>query len=535
MYGSLFRRLEFPQVRLPFLQILPNCSVLINGIYWEVRAPRLITTEDCKYLLNFKSDAPSLEPHQKLLYISGTIADRGGSVEFTNECTYMTAPFLMYDPETNSYHNPEGILTSSIDNLSAQFPLEATEAFGDVPLPLLKQMVQNKTVICTNPFSNRSISPINNHFRVVLSHDKRHSKILILGAGYVAPPVIECLSRSKDVQLTVATSEVEHVENLSRTLPNIEVQLVDVEEQPDALERLVADHDLVISWLHPLFARMCIRYKRHLLTVSYLSPEMKNLHAEAKAAGITVVSEIGLDPGIDHTGDYQLCQGQWRKGKFCVKATITVNNIIEQCNNYSKSPRNVLLNALSGAKYLGKGNVVETPTSLNIEGFPNRDSTKYFDIYNGFVEVMKAFLSVEKHIMFTPHFGQEKTWVKWHFQSLVYASLKNRTLSFRLELFKTGDLYAYMVTTGDFNKSIDERFEVDLTACGDPKGYSAMARTVGYPVAIAAEMLLEGESTFLIIKNSGLLMHLQYQDLSGDRTMFQLIFYGCSTMPCCRL
>lgn len=31
-----------------------------------------------------------------------------------------------------------------------------------------------------------------------------------------------------------------------------------------------------------------------------MSKEMKELDAEAKAAGVTIVNEVGLDPGIDH-------------------------------------------------------------------------------------------------------------------------------------------------------------------------------------------------------------------------------------------
>ena len=36
------------------------------------------------------------------------------------------------------------------------------------------------------------------------------------------------------------------------------------------------------------------------MTASYLTPGMKELHGEAYDAGITVVNEVGLDPGIDH-------------------------------------------------------------------------------------------------------------------------------------------------------------------------------------------------------------------------------------------
>lgn len=34
--------------------------------------------------------------------------------------------------------------------------------------------------------------------------------------------------------------------------------------------------------------------------VGYVSPAMLELEEEVKEAGITVMNEIGLDPGIDH-------------------------------------------------------------------------------------------------------------------------------------------------------------------------------------------------------------------------------------------
>jgi len=44
---------------------------------------------------------------------------------------------------------------------------------------------------------------------------------------------------------------------------------------------------------------------------------------------------------------------------------------------------------------------------------------------------------------------------------------------------------------------------IDLLVYGDEKGYSAMAKTVGYPVGIAATMILEGQ-----IKHKGVILPL---------------------------
>lgn len=66
----------------------------------------------------------------------------------------------------------------------------------------------------------------------------------------------------------------------------------------------MAAHDLVISLIpyahHAAVIKAAIKGKTHVVTTSYVSPAMKELDAEAKAAGIVVMNEIGLDPGIDH-------------------------------------------------------------------------------------------------------------------------------------------------------------------------------------------------------------------------------------------
>ena len=72
----------------------------------------------------------------------------------------------------------------------------------------------------------------------------------------------------------------------------------------ELLEAAVAEHDLVISLIpytyHAAVIKAAVKGKTNVVTTSYVSPAMRELDAEAKAAGIIVMNEIGLDPGIDH-------------------------------------------------------------------------------------------------------------------------------------------------------------------------------------------------------------------------------------------
>lgn len=74
-------------------------------------------------------------------------------------------------------------------------------------------------------------------------------------------------------------------------------------KSPD-LDGQVAKHDLVISLVpfvyHADVIRSAIKGQTHVVTTSYVSPAMKELEGAAKEAGITILNEVGMDPGIDH-------------------------------------------------------------------------------------------------------------------------------------------------------------------------------------------------------------------------------------------
>jgi len=70
------------------------------------------------------------------------------------------------------------------------------------------------------------------------------------------------------------------------------------------LEAQVAAHDLVISLVpyahHADVIKAAIKSKTNVVTTSYVSPAMRALEDEVKKAGIVVLNEVGVDPGVDH-------------------------------------------------------------------------------------------------------------------------------------------------------------------------------------------------------------------------------------------
>lgn len=153
-----------------------------------------------------------------------------------------------------------------------------------------------------------------------IQQNKQTKKVLLLGSGFVARPCAEYIVRDPSNELTVGELYLEHAslqlfdpllacrtlkraEDFIAGLPNTRAISVDVSDEA-ALEAEVAAHDLVISLIpyihHPAVIKAAIKGKTHVVTTSYVSPAMRELDALAKEAGIVVLNEIGLDPGIDH-------------------------------------------------------------------------------------------------------------------------------------------------------------------------------------------------------------------------------------------
>lgn len=73
---------------------------------------------------------------------------------------------------------------------------------------------------------------------------------------------------------------------------------------PEALGETLLHGDVVVSMLPPDLhlpvAKIALAHRAHFVCSSYLSPELRALDPAARAAGVALVGEVGLDPGIDH-------------------------------------------------------------------------------------------------------------------------------------------------------------------------------------------------------------------------------------------
>lgn len=145
-------------------------------------------------------------------------------------------------------------------------------------------------------------------------------KILVLGAGLSASSLIRYLlehSVANNWQVRVVDQSLEMVERKLNKHPRGVALTINALNQEERLPE-IAQADLVISMLparfHIEIARDCLQLKKNLITPSYVSPEMKALNDEVKAAGLLFMNEIGVDPGIDHMSAMRIIDELRNKG-----------------------------------------------------------------------------------------------------------------------------------------------------------------------------------------------------------------------------
>ena len=140
-------------------------------------------------------------------------------------------------------------------------------------------------------------------------------KILVIGAGLSASYLIKYLldqSQQQQWIITVADSDKLLAEHKVNSHPNGNAIELNVTNEIE-LSTVISQNDLIISMLpasmHIIVAKDCLKHKKHLITASYISAEMQNLHADALSAGILFLNECGLDPGIDHLSAMKMIDG----------------------------------------------------------------------------------------------------------------------------------------------------------------------------------------------------------------------------------
>ncbi|UOQ51369.1 saccharopine dehydrogenase family protein [Hymenobacter cellulosivorans] len=410
------------------------------------------------------------------------------------------------------------------------------------------------------------------------------SRILLLGAGRSASSLLHYLllhAATEGWQLTVADVNPAHLTTtLAAHTEYARAVAFDIQQEAQ-LHELVGQADIVISMLPALFhlpvAKACVQYGRHLVTASYVSAEIRELDAQAKAADILILMECGLDPGLDHMSAMRALHDIRARGGQLTAFRSYCGGLLapdSEGNNpwrykFTWNPRNVVLAGQSTAKYLENGHLRFIPyqqlfartTPITVagygefDGYANRDSLSYRAPYGlddiptmlrgtlrraGYCAAWQAFVRLGLTDD-SVHLGNaaDMTWAALvesflpapsgskeplaartaeylglapegpEMQRLIWldvfterpvgladatpAQLLERLLTEKWQLQDGDHDMIVMQHTLDYTLAgVPHRWESSLVVLGDDATHTAMAKTVGLPVAMAVRRLAAG-------------------------------------------
>jgi saccharopine dehydrogenase (NADP+, L-glutamate forming) len=406
--------------------------------------------------------------------------------------------------------------------------------------------------------------------------------VLVLGSGMCAPALVQYLDHH-DYKVILASRTLAAAQKLAEGKKHVVPKRLDIEaaDGEKLLEELVPQADAVISMLpyihHPIAAKIAVKHKKHFLTTSYTTDAMKSLDQAAKDAGVIIINECGVDPGTDHMSAMRVIHRVHKNGGSISSFTSFCGGLpAPSCNDnpfgykLSWAPRGVLLASRNAARYLKDGKIVEIKgedlfdnyevveipelgqKNSKIEAYPNRDSTKYIEVYGipetktilrgtyrnlGWCPTIKkladlGYLSVDKQDLggktyaevtaylvgaskenvkqaVASKFGLDAShliisnmeWIGLFSNEVVPKESGVSYLDALCHLFKEKLVYKpgeqdMLLMRHNFVADYPDRREYlssTLIDFGIKNGHTSMSRTVGLPVAIAARLVLEGK------------------------------------------
>ncbi|GAA3570280.1 saccharopine dehydrogenase family protein [Snuella lapsa] len=410
-------------------------------------------------------------------------------------------------------------------------------------------------------------------------------KILVIGSGKSTSYLLSYLldkSVSENLFITIGDLNTDHAKRLIGNHDRATTISLDVFDETLRTEA-IKKTDIVISMLPARFhievAKDCVRHGKHLVTASYVSPEMQTLDKAAKSKGIILMNEIGVDPGIDHMSAMQVLDKIRDNGGNPILFESFTGGLIapESDTNlwnykFTWNPRNVVIAGQgSAAKFLQEGTYKYIPYNrlfrrtefLDIDGYgrfevyANRDSLKYQSVYGldsvrtlyrgtirrvGFCRAWNIFVTLgmtddsytidDSENMsyrdfvnaFLPYSPSDSVELKLRHQlkidqddivwdKLVELDIFNPNKRVALKQATPAQILQKILmdswTLDDDDKDMivmyhkfgyelngkKHQIDASMVVLGKDQTYTAMAKTVGLPVAIATLAILNGKIT----------------------------------------
>jgi lysine 6-dehydrogenase len=346
-------------------------------------------------------------------------------------------------------------------------------------------------------------------------------KILVLGAGRMGHgAVFDLLYNSPEIEsVTVVDYDFDKAENLSRQINNhkLQVKQLDVSNFSN-VTALMREHDSAIScvnyWYNLELSKAAIETKTNFCDLggnNYIVDEQLALDAEAKTAGINIIPDCGLAPGMvsilamhganrfDDTQEIHIRVGglpQNPKPPLDYQLVFSVEGLI---NEYVEKAR-----VIRG----GTVKEIESMTELESLAFENFPALEAFQTSGGTSTLPETFLGKiaeldYKTIRYAGHCDKFKTMIDLGLCSSEELDVDETKIKPRkvfgelLQRNLPADESDYVLVRLEFvgkTNGETKRLRYDIVDQFDEAtNLSAMMRTTAFPASIIARMMAKGE------------------------------------------
>jgi saccharopine dehydrogenase (NADP+, L-glutamate forming) len=383
-------------------------------------------------------------------------------------------------------------------------------------------------------------------------------------------------AKTEDWSITIGEKNIEIARE---KFPQATIIHFDIFDQ-EASKNQIQSADLVISMvpadMHLHVATICATQGKNMITASYVTDEIMALSPQFEENGACCIMEIGLDPGIDHMSAMKVLDRIKSEGNELTAFETFTGGLLaddQDTDNpwhykFTWNPRNVVMAGTGTVKFIQEGRykyipyhklysrteVIHIPGYGYFEGYANRDSLNYLDLYNlrnirtlyrgtlrrpGFCKGWDAFIQlgatddsfkmekvdqmthrqfINSFLQYNPHDSIELKLA--HYLNIGLESDEMYKLKW-LDIFSDEPIGLDEGTPAQILEHIlkkkwtlDEadrdmiimwhkfdylengkpkQIQAHMVVKGDDPVHTAMSKTVGFPLAITAKLLLQGK------------------------------------------
>lgn len=336
-------------------------------------------------------------------------------------------------------------------------------------------------------------------------------KVIVLGGGLVGGPMALDLASKGEFNVTVSDFNDEVLKKF-KGINNISTLKCDLSDK-NKLTKVVADFDIVLSAVPGFMGfstlKTLIEAKKNVIDIAFFPEDLFLLDDLAKKNNVTVISDIGVAPGMsnvligyaDHILDkthkaitYVGGLPKTRTWPFEYKAVFSPMDVIEEYTRparYIENGKEVIKPALTDPELLNFDGI-GTLEAFNSDGL--RSLAKTIDAaymiektlrYPGHIEIMRVL----RH---TGFFEKEEINVNGKMISPLDFTSKLLFKEWKLDQGEQDITVMQVIVEGDKNGQ-KKRYTWDLLDSYDPvSNIHSMARTTGYTATMALRMLVSG-------------------------------------------